>query len=162
MNKLLLILITLLVAAQSYAQSVKFQFRAKSSSEFPNLNISNIIITSSIPLFKTLRQGKIIEHECGIKFETKDPLFIDAVENTDQIATLMTLLRKIIQSDTLKHRDEDVLLKNRTSYNMGTLVSFVEDIMIKNGFSVTLKDKIGDVAKDKNYNFVWELYFFKP
>jgi hypothetical protein len=161
MNKLLLILITLLVAAQSYAQSVKFEFIARESSEYPNLNSSVILVTSSIPLFAGVRQNQIIRHENVIKFSSENPLFVKKDENKEQLEQLMSILRKIVHPDELK-TEEDVLLKNRISYSMGTLVSFVETVMIKHGFSVTIREKTKDESRGRNYEFVWEYYFFKP
>ena len=114
-----------------------------------------------MPLFKYIRQNEIIEHENGVRFETDEPLFIPREKNKEQLEQLMSILKKLTQTDQLKTK-ADVFLIERISYTMESVASFVERVMIKHGYSVTIREKTGEQTRAGNYDFNWKYYFFKP
>jgi hypothetical protein len=162
MNRLFLILITLLVATQSYAQSVKFEFNAKESVGFPKLSSCNVTITSSIPLMKMGRGGDVIQQTNFIEFDFKyKPLGgFDVKGNEAKLEMLYSILKKLTKSENINIENDDFF--TRTFHNIHGVAWFVERTLIKHGFAVTVKETPPELTDHKNYDRRWIYYFFKP
>jgi hypothetical protein len=150
-----------MVATQSYAQSVKFEFKAKEAEGFPRLNESSIMITSSTPLVPMMRRGEVIKHYNVIEFDFKyKPLDFDVKGNEAKLGMLYSILKKLTKSENINIDDDHFY--TMINHSMSQVAWFVERTLIQHGFSVTVKETPPEITDTKNYDQRWVYYFFKP
>ena len=162
MIKKLIILLTLVLSFSfADAQSVKFEFSVKESKKYPNLSKCSIWVISSTPMLDMSRRGETINLENGLKFNTDNPAMIPIAENKLQLNLLKSLLKKLCKTERLNIYETDAFNTRLDDYTMGEIVSFVESIMIKHGYSLTFKKEEKESNGRDGYEWEWEYYFLK-